>query len=293
MNQKHNPHPIKFETATVSREHEEWVIHRRCLETWGYTEPLNDEMGLEMVWIPGGTFVMGAPEDEPESRKNERPQHEVTLQPFFMGRYTVTQAQWAIVVGYPQIEHQLKSHLSTKHKGDNRPAGYVNGDEATEFCQRLSAHSGRKYKLPSEAQWEYACRARTTTPFHFGEIITTEVANFDGSLTYNGSPKGELIRQTTDVGSYPANEWGLHDMHGNIFEWCEDDFHSYEDAPTDGRAKTYLNRTNVERVVRGGCYSWHPMFSRSAFRFHLDPHFPSRSPGFYLVGFRVVCIQGL
>jgi formylglycine-generating enzyme required for sulfatase activity len=202
-----------------------------------FTEDLGNGVDLDMVYIPGGTFLMGAPEDELESRDNERPQHEVTLQFFFMGRYAVTQAQWGVVANYPQIERKLDPNPS-RFTGDNRPVENVSWENAVEFCKRLSKKTEREYKLPSEAQWEYACRAGTKTPFHFGETITTDLANYNGTDdqwgSYGRGTKGEYREQTTEVGSFLANRFGLYDMHGNVGEWCEDDYHeSYEGAPTD------------------------------------------------------------
>ncbi|MCG5058923.1 MAG: formylglycine-generating enzyme family protein [Limnoraphis sp. WC205] len=278
---------FEFETATISRENEEWVVHRNRSSAWGYTESLNDEIGLEMVLIPGGTFVMGAPEDEPESRDNERPQHEVTLKPFYMGRYTVTQAQWRIVANYPEIEQQLNPDPS-RFKGDNRPVESVSWYDAIEFCQRLSAHTGREYKLPSEAQWEYACRAGTKTPFHFGEMIATDLANYRGTSIYHTSPQGEYRNQTTEVGNFPANVWGLHDMHGNVWEWCEDDWHNnYEDSPDDGSAWLSGNTrtTDTTKPLRGGSWLGKPRNCRSAYRIYVNPGDVN-----FNLGFRVVCV---
>jgi formylglycine-generating enzyme required for sulfatase activity len=300
--------PIEFESATIGREtvektsgfglrretKQEWVIRRSRRATWGYTEPLNNEINLEMILIPGGSFLMGAPEHEPESFDRERPQHQVTLKPFYMGRYAVTLAQWRVVAGYPQIERELNPNPS-RFKGDNRPVENVSWDDATEFCQRLSAQTGRQYKLPSEAQWEYACRAGTTTPFHFGETITTDLANYrgtdDSKLKWSGSyglgPKGEYREQTTDVGSFPANVWGLHDMHGNVWEWCLDDWHpNYEGAPDDGTAWIDSNRANTNRELRGGSWDDDPRSCRSACRLYYFP----RDGFIYIVGFRVVCV---
>ena len=255
-----------------------------------FTELLGDGVGLDMVFIPSGKFLMGAPEDEPESYDGERPQHEVTLQPFFMGRYTVTQAQWRVVASYPQIERELNLDPS-RFKGDNRPVETVSWLDATEFCQRLSAQTGRQYKLPSEAQWEYACRAGTTTPFHFGETITTDLANYNGTDdrwgSYGRGTKGEYRKQTTEVGSFLANRFGLHDMHGNVWEWCEDNYRdSYEGAPIDGTAWIDPDRTNTDRVLRGGSWFDDPNFCRSAYRINGNPR------GFIDgdVGFRVVCV---
>jgi formylglycine-generating enzyme required for sulfatase activity len=232
---------------------------------------------------------MGSPEDEPESRDNERPQHEVTIQPFFLGRYTVTQAQWQVVANSPQVERELNPDPS-KFKGDNRPVENVSWYDAIEFCQRLSHKSGREYKLPSEAQWEYACRAGTKTPFHFGETITTDLANYRGTSIYNKSPQGEEYRnQTTDVGSFPANVWGLHDIHGNVCEWCEDDWHdNYKGAPNDGRAWLLdaIENTYTPKILRGGSWYDIPRFCRSAYRYI---NFPGLDRSFR-IGFRVACV---
>jgi formylglycine-generating enzyme required for sulfatase activity len=240
---------------------------------------------------------MGAPEDEPESQVKERPQHEVTLKPFYMGRYTITQAQWRIVASYPQIERYLNPNPSV-FKGDYRPVESVSWDDAIEFCKRLSTKTGREYKLPSEAQWEYACRAGTKTPFHFGEMITTDLANYRGidepkfnwSGSYGRGTQGEYRKQTTDVGSFPPNDFGLHDMHGNVWEWCDDDSHdSYEGAPTDGSAWIDEDRTNTDRVLRGGSWFDVPRFCRSAYSDYDDPcNFILR-----VVGFRIVCMMPL
>jgi formylglycine-generating enzyme required for sulfatase activity len=200
-----------------------------------------------------------------------------------MGCYPVTQAQWRVVTNYPQIERELNPYPSW-FGGDNRPVEQVNWRDATEFCKRLSAKTGRKYRLPSEAEWEYACRAGTQTPFHFGETITTELANYDGNYIYNGSPEGKYRQQTTEVGSFPANVWGLHDLHGNVWEWCLDHKHdSYEGAPTDGEA--WIDRKQIIQVLRGGSWRNDPGTCRSAFRnlnYPLDMFNDN-------VGFRVSC----
>ena len=201
---------------------------------------------------------MGAPDGEPDAEDNERPQHLVKLEAFLLGRYPVTQAQWRIVAEeYSQQERELKPDPS-RFKGDNLPVEQVSWEEAVEFCLRLSKKTGKTYRLPSEAEWEYACRAGTTTPFHFGDMITTEVANFDGNYTYNDSPKGEYREKTTEVGLFPANRWGLNDMHGNVWEWCEDDWHKdYQKAPQNGSAwkdQTQKEASEDYKVLRGG--SW-------------------------------------
>ena len=272
---------FEFETAQVEKPLE--IRHHRAAN-WGYTEALSEEIGLEMVSIPDGTFIMGAPEEEPDSRNNERPQHQVTVPPFFMGRYPITQAQWRIVANWPQLERVLTPEPS-RFQGDNRPVERVSWEEAVEFCQRLSAKTGKTYRLPSEAEWELACRAGTTTPFHFGETITPDLANYKGNYTYNNSPKGEYRRETTDVGSFPANLWGLHDMHGNVWERCSDDWHSnYEGAPEDGRAWLEENATETRKLVRGG--SWHSYPYRCRFAYRLSDARVFRN---FRFGFRVCC----
>ena len=289
-----------FETATITRQsrllglRQGWVINRRRAATWGYTELLTretgEEIGLDMVAIPGGSFRMGAPKSEPESMDEERPQHEVTLQPFYLGRYAVTQVQWREVAGYHPINpiDQDLDPEPSRFKGDNRPVERVSWDDAQEFCRRLSAKTGKTYRLPRGAEWEYACRAGTTTPFHFGETITTELVNYDGTYTYNNGSKGEYRKATVDVGCFPANDWGLHEMHGNVWEWCEDGWHitTYMgmSAPVDGSAWSEADQT-AEKLLRGGSWSYAPRYCRSAVRLNY-----SRDFRVSVVGFRVCCI---
>ncbi|MGB3191213.1 MAG: formylglycine-generating enzyme family protein [Limnoraphis sp.] len=262
-------------------------IYRYKRKNKCFNEHLADGVTLTLMLIPAGEFLMGAPEDEPESLDNERPQHRVRVQQFLMGCYPVTQAQWRVVAKYQQIERELNPEPS-QFKGDNHPVENVSWNDATEFCKRLSVKTGREYKLPSEAQWEYACRAGTQTPFHFGEIITTDLANYNGNYTYNGSPQGKYREQTTDVGSFPANVWGLHDLHGNVLEWCEDNYHkSYNGAPTDGMAWIDEDCTYISLVLRGGSWFNYPWFCRSACRIVTYPDVRD----FNSTGFRVVCVS--
>ncbi|MFM6605343.1 MAG: formylglycine-generating enzyme family protein, partial [Dolichospermum sp.] len=219
---------------------------------------------IKMIAIPGGTFVMGSSKNEEGSRGEERPQHQVTIKSFLMGKYPITQAQWRAVAELPQVNQKLQPNPS-RFKGANRPVEQVSWYEAVEFCARLSRMTNKVYRLPTEAEWEYACRAGTTTPFHFGETITTDLANYDGDYTYGDGLKGVHRKGTTDVGFFPPNLFGLHDMHGNVWEWCQDDWHdNYEGAPTDGSA--WINRSNDRKVRRGG--SWYDFsdFCRSASR---------------------------
>lgn len=239
----------------------------------GYVENLGDGVMLTLMLIPGGEFMMGAPEGELDSNNDERPQRLVKVPPFLMGRYPVTQAQWRVVAGYDREGRELKPELS-RFKGDDLPVERVNWHDATEFCQRLSTKTQKNYHLPSEAQWEYACRAETTTAYHFGDQITTELANYEGS-----------VRQTTAVGTYPANRWGLFDMHGNVLEWCQDHWHSnYEGAPTDGSAWIEGGDSN-RRVRRGGSWLFNPRNCRSAYRNNNAPSNHNNNSGF-----RVVCL---
>ena len=259
--------------------------------------------------IPGGRFLMGQTDEEKAelirqigeekyqeyNYADELPRHSVTVQLFFMGKYPITQAQWRAVATYPAIEQELDTDPS-HFKGDNRPVEQVSWDDATEFCQRLSQRTGRTYRLPSEAEWEYACRAGTTTPFHFGETLSDELANYaaqdeeiDGTLyqgTYGRGIMGQYRQETTGVGTFPANQFGLYDMHGNVWEWCEDDYHSsYEGAPDDGSAWVESDRRETNRGLRGGSWLGLPGYCRSANRNDY-----SRDLRISGIGFRVCCV---
>ncbi len=273
---------FEFYVITVNKRGEE--IKRRRGKAESIAEDLGNSVFLEMVFIPGGTFLMGSPETEKSRQKNEGPQHEVTLELFLMGKYQVTQAQWQAVAALPQVERELKPDLS-RFKGARRPVEQVSWDDAVEFCKRLSQHSGRDYRLPSEAEWEYACRAGTTTPFHFGATITTDLANYNGNSTYASAPKGANHWETTEVGSFPPNAFGLYDMHGNVWEWCADPHHdNYEGAPTDGSVWEEDEKTNKRSFrLRGGSWNYHPDNCRCANRRRSNP-----DGRFDFDGFRVV-----
>ena len=251
-----------------------------------YTEALEDlgeAIPLQMLLIPAGTFAMGSPEDEPERQEREGPQHEVTVPSFFLGRYPITQAQWRAVAAMRQVNLELNPAPS-RFKGDNLPVEQVSWYEAVEFCDRLSAHTDRPYRLPSEAEWEYACRAGTKTPFHFGKTLTTEVANYDsrprydGSATYDGSltygnqaSNDDRPRSTTPVDHFGiANAFGLCDMHGNVWEWCQDHYGNYDQTPTDGSA-WITNKKEANRIRRGGSWDDDPRHCRSAQRDYFTP----------------------
>jgi formylglycine-generating enzyme required for sulfatase activity len=277
-----------FKTVTVNPRGE--IIQRETKLAQYYTENLGNNVTLEMVLIPKGIFMMGSPEDEVLSFKSQSPQHQVTVPTFFIGKYPVTQAQWRAVVFMPQINQQLQLDPS-RFKGENLPVESVSWYDAVEFCLRLSQHTGKSYRLPSEAEWEYACRAGTTTPFHFGKTITTDLANYRGTDngkwlgSYGQGPKGIYRQETTEVGSFEvANQFGLYDMHGNVWEWCQDHWHNnYESAPIDGSAwEDYYS--NNRRMLRGNSWFNCPEYARSAFRATFDAY--SKSSNF---GFRIVC----
>ncbi len=224
---------------------------------------LKNSIGIEFASIPAGKFLMGSPATEKERRSNET-QHEVTLtQGFRMGVHEVTQAQ------YEQVMRKNPSYF----KGATLPVESVSYKDALEFCQKLSdlpaeKAAGRKYRLPTEAEWEYACRAGTSTPFHFGNELNGTQANCDGTIPYGTSQKGPYLEKTSPVGSYPPNAWGLYDMHGNVWEWCADRYGDYPEGPvTDPsgpEAGSYC-------VNRGGCWDLGAALCRSAFRIWFDP----------------------
>ncbi len=248
-----------------------------------FTEDLGNGIKLDMVYIPAGTFIMGAPATEKDSRDNERPQHRVTIKAFQMSKYPVTQAQWKAVANLGKVNRDLKPNPS-KFKGANRPVECVSWYDTVEFCDRLSRSTGKTYRLPSEAEWEYACRAGTTTPFYFGEKITPDLANYNGNYTYGSGAKGEYRQETTPVGSFPPNKFGLYDLHGNVYEWCADHWHdNYQGAPNDQTIWLSSN-INFPRLLRGGSWYDDPDSCRSACRFYFVV---GLSNGYY--GFRVVC----
>jgi len=294
--QKFNPQGLKLEPIAVVTVNRFGQIIRREQRLGRYfTVDFGDGVNLVMAEIPGGSFIMGSPEGEERSTDRERPQHQVTIQPFYMGKYPITQAQWQRVAQLPQVNRKLEPNPS-RFKGGNRPVESVSWYDAVEFCARLASLTKRAYSLPSEAQWEYACRAGTKTPFHFGETLTTDLANYDGNFTYRSGPKGIYRKETTEVGSFGvANAFGLYDMHGNVCEYCLDDWHSnYEGAPTDGSAwldgNDNLSQRKGSPVLRGGSWFYNPESCRSAYRL-LNFRAVRDTPN-YNLGFRVACGVG-
>jgi formylglycine-generating enzyme required for sulfatase activity len=259
--------PFEFEVVTVNAQGK--IASRKQGSASYFVEPLGVGVPpLELVAIPGGRFLMGSPENEAERVDDEGPQRWVDVEPFFMGKYPVTQAQWRAVAQLPQIQRELEQEPAY-FKGDDRPVEQVSWLETQEFCARVSALAGRICRLPTEAEWEYACRAGTTTTYHFGETISTEVANYDGNYTYQKGRKGEYREETTPVGYFKvANAFGLYDMHGNVWEWCEDHWHdNYQGATTDGSAWIDSDADkNALRILRGGSWLYDPGRCRSAYR---------------------------
>jgi formylglycine-generating enzyme required for sulfatase activity len=264
---------VTFTTKTVNKTGK--IVNQENHQAKYFKEDLGNNITLEMVQIPGGSFMMGSPESEKDRSTDgsESPQHEVNVPGFSMGKYVVTQAQ------YQQIMGNNPSGFS----GAERPVEKVSWNDAVDFCEKLRQKTGREYRLPSEAEWEYACRAGTTTPFHFGETITTDLANYNGTDTYASEPTGKYLGRTTDVGSFPPNAFGLYDMHGNVWEWCQDDWHNnYIDAPKDGSGWT--SRSGNTKLLRGGSWFSNPENCRSAYR-----HYNNLGHSTYNIGFRVVC----
>ena len=272
------------------------TLRRHTAIVQHYLEPLSLQPGdlpLTLIFIPGGTFQMGSPGEEGDY-DHEKPQHSVTVPAFVMGRYPITQAQWAAVAALPQSKIPLETDPS-RFKGNNRPVEQVSWEDAVEFCERLATHSQRPYRLPSEAEWEYACRAGTTTPFHFGDTLSPEVANYDWEKTYGTRGiAGKPANETTPVDQFKiANRFGLCDLHGNVWEWCQDDWHeNYNDAPEDGSVWTENisttegeNISTTTKVIRGGSWLYTPRHCRSAYRFRST--LVNRS---FNLGFRVCCL---
>jgi formylglycine-generating enzyme required for sulfatase activity len=259
-----------------------------------FREKLSATVSLEMMLMPSGTFLMGSPEDEIDRLQNESPQHSVNITSFCIGKYPITQAQWQIVANLPLVEQELNPEPS-KFRGEDRPVERVSWFDAQEFCARLSKLTKREYRIPSEAEWEYACRAGTTSPFHFGETISTDLANYRGidneqvkkPGAYGRGSIGIYREQTTPVGTFTPNSFGLYDMHGNVWEWCLDCRQdNYDGAATDGSAwiDPHADRT-TRRILRGGSWINTPQNCRSAHRGCNSP--PDNRIDYF--GFRVVC----
>ena len=355
---------FSFETVKVNNRGE--ITSRETKTASYFSQDLGDGINLDMVYIPGGSFMMGTEDEEIERLvkkfnsdwfRRESPQHQVTLKPFYMSKYPITQGQWKAVCEADLSEIAQRTDLKVKEDlnpepsdfkenpqsfsfpntrgkldlpeyGDNpsyldRPVEQINWYQAKEFCARLSKLTGQDYRLPSEAQWEYACRAepldppksplergtsdppksplergtftpfspssqggaRRGFPFYFGETITSDLANYNGNYTYADEQKGIYRSETTPVGMFPPNAFGLYDMHGNLWEWCEDDWHeNYKGAPNDGSA--WKSPNGNLSIIRGGSFDDNPNDCRSAYRNYRL----ARDDFDHYCGFRVVCV---
>ncbi len=279
----------EFETVKLKIEKKlifsDFIQTSEWLKSKYFVEYLGDGTNLEMVLIQAGNFWMGSNHEGDDSNPDEYPIHEVEVPSFSIGKTPVTQRQWRKVANLSKIERELNPDPSHFKNCDDCPVEQVSWLEAIEFCQRLSEHSKKNYRLPTESEWEYACRAGTETPFHFGDTIITNLVNFDGRFVYGEGKKGKFRGKTTSVSSFPPNAFGLYDMHGNVWEWCMDAWHeNYIGAPIDS-SEWYDTNTKVKhRLLRGGSWNYEPESCRSAMRNSSSPDQRQRD-----IGFRVVC----
>jgi hypothetical protein len=239
-----------------------WSVEGAVIDLQPFQEDLGNGVFMDMVPIPGGTF------------------QEAKVEPFFMSKTLITQAQWNAVVlskTIKKVKIDLPENPSLFRTGPKRPVERVNWWQAEEFCARLTNGTSHNYRLPSEVQWEYACRSGTKTMFYFGEELTKEVANF-----------GNSVRETTDVEKYPANAWGLYDMHGNVWEWCADHWRNKLKTPLKSSNPYLSSNSDADRVMRGGSWILAPSRCGSAFRLAGSPSFGSFFD-FGPVGLRLVC----
>jgi uncharacterized protein (TIGR02996 family) len=225
-----------------------------------------NSIGMKFAWIPAGVFLMGSPPEE-VGREDDETQHAVTLtRGFYLGIHAVTQAAWRAVM----------NSEPSRFVGDELPVDSVSWDDCQEFLRRLSARGSRAYRLPTEAEWEYACRAGTTTPFHFGMSCNGKQVNCDGGIPYGTSRPGPYLGKTSLVGAYAANAFGLFDLHGNVIEWCGDRYGTY---PQEAAINPQGPDSGDFRVWRGGSWNDPPALCRSAYRSGCDAEFPESHSG--------------
>lgn len=286
------PEKPKADPSTWAKVSPEQVAAAKKL---GVPVAFENSVGMRFVLIPAGTFMMGSrdpaadvarncamPNAQPGWFYDEHPRHKMTLATaFYMGIHEVTQGAYKAVTAPkpdPKKKEKKPNDYPEEFRGESKPMGKVAGNAADQFCKKLSASDGRKYALPTEAQWEYACRAGTTTPFCFGETVSTDQANYHGDYKYGKGKKGKNREKPLPVGSLPPNAWGLYDMHGNVSELCADRYAPYgSDAKTDPKKPP-----QGSPVLRGGSWRSYPGACRSAFR-------SSGGGGTYNIGFRVTC----
>jgi formylglycine-generating enzyme required for sulfatase activity len=261
----------------------------------GDTDKNTNQVPDDFVFIKGGTFLMGGPEGEAGRRDNEA-QHQVKVSDFYMAKYPVTVAQFETFIresnyntdadkdGYSYIwngkwDKKLGVNWNRDTKGElqndkQHPVIHVSWNDSMEYCKWLSEKLNTTFRLPTEAEWEYACRAGTTTPFYTGENLTTDQANYNGHYSYQNYPKGRYIGNTTPVGNYPPNDWGFYDMHGNVWEWCLDWYGDkyYNECKQYGIVENPLGpATGSYSVLRGGSWFNDAGYCRSAFRYYFHP----------------------
>lgn len=291
--------PVKIDAKII-----EGAPDGRFLPGNGKTEWFKDlDAGPEMAVVPAGSFLMGSSESEPDRegwmKGTESPQHHVVIaRPFAVGRHAITRGQFAAFIksaGYKpeagayvakggKVEHDPQGSWRKPgfKQDDTHPVVCVNWDDAKAYAAWLTQQSGQTYRLLTEAEWEYAARAGTTTPFWWGTSITPAQANYDGNYTYAGGSKGVYRKATVPVGSFAANPWGLFNVHGNAWEWCEDGWRdTCAGAPTDGSAWLQGGEQG-RRVVRGGSWYYLPRSLRSALRFRLTSGYRVNDCGFRL-----------
>ena len=288
---RHNAPPeplysVDFQHAQVDADGRR--VTRTPEQAVAYAEDLGPGNRLEMLQIRPGAFQMGSTVNEPYGDPTERPTHQVQVSGFFLSRFEITQQQWAAVAAQPRISTDLVARPSS-FKGEDRPVESVTWLEAKEFCARLSRMTGRLYRLPTEAEWEFACRGGTETPFCFGQTVLSSLANYQADKPYSSEGLGEYRRQTIAVGSLGAsNYFGLSDVHGNVAEWCEDLYGPYSgDAQTDPTGPS----SGRDRVVRGGSWHMYPWQCRSASRVGLHESLHRNDIGLRVVLPEVVMVE--
>ncbi len=270
------------------------AVETRIESTRFYNQEIPGAVNLEMVELQSGAFMMGADRIEMESIQRdyvkgvdrdmraelidriawESPQHQVSVSAISMSRYEITQTQWRAVASLPRVNLDLISDPS-QFKGGNRPVENVSWAEAVEFCARLSRLTGRTYRLPTEAEWEYACRAGTSSPFNSGEALNPDWANYNGRKPYGASSRGEFRGQTVTAGSLGfANAFGLFDMHGNVWEWTQDGWMIDQSE---------IESNSALRVLRGGAWDSAAGECRSGARQRMDLNYRSNNIGFRIV----------
>jgi formylglycine-generating enzyme required for sulfatase activity len=272
MNSPRTIEEIDFVSPVVDARGQ--VIEQRPGRARLWREPLPAGQSLELIEVPGGTLRMGSLRGQ--GYADEQPQHFVQVAGFWMGRTPVTEGQWRALMG--------------RHRGrftePDGPVDTISWTEAAKFCERLSKAAGRRYGLPSEALWEYACRAGSITDFSFGPVVTSDLANYNGEFVFQGGPKGVYRHKTLPVGQFPPNAFGLQEMHGTLWEWCADAWHDdYSGAPADGNAWQGGLRAEY-RVARGGCWHDIPEVCRSAARLRAKA-----DEGDEFMGLRVVLLE--